>query len=205
MRRFVSSDVLCAEIQGFRVILDLRTEAYYILDPVANSMWKALVESDDEIAAIKALQQQYSADHARLETDLAAFRQRCLDQRFLLDWPPQTDPASATDARAGGRNLPVLRAWWSMFRTVRSLAKHGLSKTYRELEALPSPAETQDAGSVRRLVAAFATAENFFFMKSAPNDCLPRSLALSAFCAWPECPPNTASGCAVFPFRRTRG
>jgi hypothetical protein len=162
MRRFVSNDVLCAEMQGFRVILDLRTEAYYILDPVANSMWKALVESDDEIAAGEALRQQYSADHGRLSTDLAAFRQRCLDQRFLQDQSPQPAPASTTHARAEGRNLPVLRAWWSMYRTVRSLAKHGLSKTYRELEALPSPVETQNAGSVRRLVAAFATAENFF-------------------------------------------
>ena len=79
--------------------------------------------------------------------------------------------------------LLALRAWWSLFRTSRSLAKKGFYHTYVPFTRLPS-AGTDSAkadGSLLRGVAAFSTAENFFHLKNAPRDCLPRSLALFGF------------------------
>ena len=56
----VSPNVVYEEIEGFIVILDLVTEAYYMFDPVAAVMWKALLESDNDNEALYAVQNRFA-------------------------------------------------------------------------------------------------------------------------------------------------
>ena len=139
MRLHISPNALYEEIQGFLVILDLQTEAYYILDPVGTSMWKTLLATDTEVEALQVLENEYSIERARLKADLEAFRQRCVEQGFLQEKETERKIENPLYVDAGQPKFLVLRAWWSLFRTVRSLSASGFARTYQEYSGLPIP------------------------------------------------------------------
>ncbi len=203
MRLHVSANTLSEEIQGFLVILDLRTEAYYILDPVATVMWKTLLATDDEAAALQALQNEYSVERARLTTDLEAFRHGCIDQGFLQDKEAERKLEIPLYVNAGPGKFLIPQAWWCLFRTVHSLSANGLSRTYQEYSRFPIPKENVKTADdlLERSVSAFSRAENFFLIKNAPKDCLPRSLALFRFLRSAGLPVEHCIGVRRFPFQ----
>jgi hypothetical protein len=202
MKLHVSQKALYEEIQGFLVILDLETEAYYILDQVGTAMWKTLLAMDDEAEALQALQNEYLVERTRLKTDLEAFRRRCIEQGFLQEREPERTIDSPLYVDAGQQNLLILRAWWCLFRTLRCLSAKGLAWTYQEYTRLPIPTVKFDLDDLlKRAVAAFALAENFFVIKSAPKDCLPRSLALFRFLRSAGLPVEHCIGVRRFPFQ----
>jgi hypothetical protein len=178
----VSGTVMAAEIQGSVVILDLKTQAYHILNPVGTSMWNALVSEEDAAHALQVLQNRYSAEPTRIQADLEAFRRNCLEMGFLQKDKPAPIPPSGVRVEAWRRGFLAMRAWWSLFRTGRSLSAKGFSWTYQDYARIPIPKEAEDSDLVlKRALSAFRTAENFFLSKRAPSDCVPRSLALFRF------------------------
>lgn len=203
MRLHISPNALYEEIQGFLVILDLQTEAYYILDPVGTSMWKTLLATDTEIEALQVLQNEYSVERARLEADLEAFRQRCIEQGFLQEKETEREIENPLYEDAGQPKFLVLRAWWWLFRTVRSLSASGFARTYQEYSRLPIPKDNSVDGDelLKRSLAAFTMAENFFLIKNAPQDCMPRSLALFRFLRSAGLPVEHCIGVRRIPFQ----
>jgi Transglutaminase-like superfamily/Coenzyme PQQ synthesis protein D (PqqD) len=203
MRLHSSPNVFFEEIQGFLIILNLQTEAYYILDPVGTSMWKALLGTHDQAEALRALQNEYSVEPIRLKTDFEAFGRSCIENGFLDEG--ETAPRSEVPfyVEAAHPRFLILSAWWCLFRTVRLLSAAGFSRTYREYSRIPIPKD--NSGDVdnllRRALSAFATAENFFLIKSAPKDCLPRSLALFRFLRSAGLPVEHCIGVRRFPFQ----
>jgi hypothetical protein len=184
MRLFIAPDIYFKEIQGFLLILDLRTERYSIFNPVATLMWKALVVSDSESEALKVLQKEYSVEKPRLETDLHELRRRCLHEGLLQEKEEPRRIAICQHVVAAGRpKLLTLHAWYCLFHTVRALSAKGLANVYHEYASLPVARSTfADVDELLdRSVAAFSIAENFFVIRTAPKDCLPRSLALFRF------------------------
>jgi hypothetical protein len=203
MKLYVSRNALYEEIQGLLVILDLQTEAYYILDQVGTAMWKTLLAMDDEAEALRALQNEYSVEPTRLKSDLEAFRRRCIEQGFLQEEETEWKIDSPLYVDAGQQNLLILRAWCCLFRTARCLSAKGMSRTYQQYRRLPIPrvkfGDPDDL--LKDAVAAFALAENFFLIKSAPKDCLSRSLALFHFLRSAGLPVEHCIGVRRFPFQ----
>lgn len=67
-----SGDVLFRELAGEAVLLDLRSESYFGLDPVGTRMWQALVEHGSLRGALGALEGVWDVEPARLRRDLEA-------------------------------------------------------------------------------------------------------------------------------------
>lgn len=201
MRLYVSPNVLYEEIQGCLVILDLSTEAYYILDAVGTSMWKSLLATNDETQALRTLQSEYLVERVRLKADLETFRELCIEQGFLQK--EEAERKAGISVYAGRQDFLVPRAWWCLCCTVRSLSANGLARTYQKCCGLAVPKENPvDADDLlERAVAAFAMAENLFLIKSAPKDCLPRSLALFRFLRSAGLPVEHCIGVQRFPFQ----
>lgn len=219
----ISSDLRFADVDGRVVLLNLATAGYFVLDPVASAMWRLLAGTgrvrpgNEAVQALNVesrqrmlteLQQRFAVDPQRLERDFDGFLRTCTTAGHLVE--TADDPATATgQATPAGANrvfkpstlLPA-RAWWSLFHVSRLLHRIGFSSAYRTCASLsPLP---RDALSIppllRRSLAAFALAENFFFLKRAPQDCLPRSLALFRFLRSQGLPVEHVIGVQLFPF-----
>jgi hypothetical protein len=186
------------------VMLDLFSESYFALDPLASSMWRQLTASSDRDER-QNLIDQYGDDLAGLEADLDTFAQRCVNEGLLTKTatlPPKE--AQANEGAGRSRGLLTVRAWWSLLCITRSLTKQGFFHTYNALSQMAAIEEVPSAGPEEFLAAAvkaFARAENFFYLRKAPQDCLHRSLALFRFLRVVGLPVEHLIGVQQFPFQ----
>jgi hypothetical protein len=194
-----SDQVRSRIVDGLAVILDLRHGSYVILDKVATAMWRVLLTAAPQ-DRISILERQFAVPAARLATDLETFANRCVERGFLAERPAPPVVRPALDRSR--RGATALRAWWSLLATTRALAKNGFSTTYRRYSGLAKPvAEGRQLDDMlRRAERAFARAEHFFVMRTAPKDCLPRSLALYRFMLSAGIPVDHCIGVMRFPF-----
>lgn len=196
-----TSDVRSRAIDGLVVLLDLRTASYVVLDRVATAMWQALTGHPDEARRLAELAERFDAPAGVLRDDLDAFARDCLERGFLAPEPPVPAAAPPAPGRAA-RGALALRAWLALLATSRSISRRGFSDTYRRYARLPCPAPAgEDAGALAaRAREAFSRAENFFVLRAAPRDCLPRSLALFRFLRSVGVPAEHCIGVQRFPF-----
>ncbi|MEZ4728988.1 MAG: PqqD family protein [Caldilineaceae bacterium] len=68
-----SPNVLFQALQDEAVLLDLASEQYIGLDPVATRLWQLLTEHGDTTVVLNVLLAEYEVDAATLAQDLAAF------------------------------------------------------------------------------------------------------------------------------------
>jgi Transglutaminase-like superfamily/Coenzyme PQQ synthesis protein D (PqqD) len=166
-----------------RVVLDLRSARYSVLDETASELWRVLAGEAAAEDAFAALRARYDIGDERLRAELAAFARHCLEQG-LLEPRDARAPGEAASLRAAPRAraaVPVpraVRAWWSLAATRRALLRDGFGATYERYGALPCASR---ATPLAAALAAFVRAENAFVAARAPNDCLLRSLALFRF------------------------
>ena len=187
------------------IIMDIRSESYFALDPTASVMWQELTLGAGRDETLRRLEGQFSSDPRELEEDFDEFVQKCVARGLLTQapgGPPETPRALFRASRAG--RLFVLRAWWNLLETKLSLSRKGFSGTYNAAlpMACPAGAAADDTGMelLARTLKAFARAENFFYLKRAPLDCLPRSLALFRFLRSAGLPAQHCIGVRPFPF-----
>ncbi len=196
---FPTSGVRFRIVDGLVVLLDIRSGDYVIFDRAATAMWRVLLRLAPA-ERVPALQREFGAPEAVLAADLEAFSRNCLERDFLQHEPVQPPPPPPPTT-AGRTNALVLRAWWSLLCTVRLLAGRGFDYTYGRYARTPAPvAGGETAGLLARAERAFLVAENFFVMKSAPRDCLPRSLALYRFLRSVGIPAEHRIGVTRYPF-----
>jgi hypothetical protein len=186
----IDAQVRHVQVDGRVVLLDFRTQDYSVLDPVASAMWGTVVEGRPREAAIAALIEQFEVQPQRLEQDYDAFVRKCLAEKLFDDQAAAnaekpTSLLAVEPFRSWRRGPLALRAWGCLLRTSRLLKRRGFSAAYARFAQLA--ASEMEGGSAggdaleQRLnagVRAFARAENFFLLRRATNDCLPRSLAL---------------------------
>jgi hypothetical protein len=203
---WVAPTIRWVQIEGRVVILDLKSESYSVLDPVASSMWLELSASRDREGIEKTLESRFQVDREKLASDLDRFIARCIATGLLTDSPPaEPEPVTLAGTEASRwkkDRLLTVRAWWSLLCTARALSHEGFSAVYTRLARLPR-ASTPTAAVPDRLdraVRAFGLAENFFFLKRAPRDCLPRSLALFTFLRSLDVPVVHHMGVQLIPF-----
>jgi hypothetical protein len=201
-----SPDIRHAEVEGLRVLLDLRTESYRVLNEAGSAMWSVLTGEADELAALGSLERRYCADLDRLHSDLASFARRLLAEGVFApageasEASPEAASAQARGAcfgEAGGRPPPpprvnetllplsglgrgvaIFEALSALTATWFALARSGFAPTYRaHAKFRAAPARAE----LQSVLAAFRRAENLFLLRRAPNDCVVRSLALYRF------------------------
>ena len=66
-----SKEVLVSRLGQELVMLDLRSERYFSLDPVGTDFWEALTAAPSAAAAVDALLGLYDVDRETLTRDLA--------------------------------------------------------------------------------------------------------------------------------------
>ena len=170
-----------AEVDGLRVVLDLNTQTYRVLDDVASVLWSVLTGESAAAGAFDRIAREFDVDRDRFESDLASFARRCVTERIL-------QPAGGADAaphafalapvRARGTRSSTLQALLCLIGTRRALKRDGFRTTYERYANLPAGRHAQLLAAA---LPAFARAENLFVARRAPEDCLLRSLSLYRF------------------------
>ncbi|HEY0380757.1 MAG TPA: lasso peptide biosynthesis B2 protein [Candidatus Elarobacter sp.] len=174
-----------AAVDGFVVILDLRRGTYRLLDRVASAMWSALIghAATDADAAVQTLLERFAVEPNRLRRDVAAFRATCIADGLLVTSDAgESTQRAAPRARSRRIVFPALAAWHHLAGTALLLRRRGFAAAYRAAAAFGGTSRAHfDEAVLDRACRAFARAENFFVARRAPDDCLPRSLALFRF------------------------
>lgn len=67
----ISDSVLCQEIEGESVLLDMENEQYFGLDDVGTQIWQLLAVDGDVAKVLEQLKLVYEVDENTLRTDLA--------------------------------------------------------------------------------------------------------------------------------------
>ena len=191
-----SPSVRHALVNGCRVVLDLRTGSYQVLNPAATAMWEILTGDADPADALIEMSSRYRVPLARLEQDLSAFSDLCRTSR-LLEPENHADAVVKPPLRAGASAPTILLALRSMMATSRALARDGFAVTYLQYAQFPQGTSP----TARRALTIFARAENFFLSKRGSEDCLARSLALYRFLSRVNVQANHVIGVCRFPFR----
>jgi hypothetical protein len=82
-RASVAPDVLVSELAGESVLLNLKSECYFGLDPVGTRMWTALINAESIQAAFDDLLAHYDVPADQLRSDLVELIQKLTDQGLL--------------------------------------------------------------------------------------------------------------------------
>jgi hypothetical protein len=203
-RYHVPSHIRHVRVGDRVIILDIRSESYFALDPVASLMWEELTAGHGRNECLHNLGAEIAGTTEEIEDELAGFAGKCLARGLLAPSPGAPAKETTPRHRRTWRRLLTLRAWWSLVRTKLALSRNGFCTTYNSALTMtyPGQAAEDDAGgqALERALTAFAAAENFFHLRKAPLDCLPRSLALFAFLRRAGLPACHCIGVRPFPF-----
>ncbi len=185
-----SRNIRYALVDNLIIIMDFRTENYFALDASATKIWLLLVQHSGNIDRVCSDLQDQVEEEKRdsVFSGLRIFINDCKDRGFLEDsqsshfsFIPKA-PGLLLRTHFNGLGSPTLAALVSLYQTVRMLRQHGFSITYgfysKSFDARVShPSKV----TIQQMLTAFLRAENFVSLADAPNDCLPRSLALFRF------------------------
>jgi hypothetical protein len=182
----VSEYIRHTEIAGLVVILDLKAGRYFLLEEVAARMWDGIFCHRDRTAIIMGIANEFAVAHTRVEEDFDNFVQSCMAKGFLqVGGVEAVEPKRTQRAGRAAKRFLTLRAWWSLAKTWTLLKLFGFKKLHdvgqSEATIAREPQMLSGSELLRRAEAAFLLAENFFILKTAPRDCLPRSTALFLF------------------------
>lgn len=97
----ISSRVLCREVHGEAVLLDLASQQYFGLDEVATRIWQLLAEHGRREPVLAALEREFDADRVTLAADFDRFVER-LDEAGLVSFEAPDDDAG----EPGAETLP---------------------------------------------------------------------------------------------------
>jgi hypothetical protein len=82
-RVVVPPHVLLQRVGEETVLLDLRKESYFGLDPVGTRMWEALTKASTVEAAYQELLDTFEVEGERLRQDLAGLVEKLVEQGLL--------------------------------------------------------------------------------------------------------------------------
>lgn len=83
MRVSVPSDVLVSALGDESVILNLKSECYFGLDPTGTRMWELLTTSESIQAAYESLLREYEVQGEQLRRDLDELVEKLVAQGLL--------------------------------------------------------------------------------------------------------------------------
>lgn len=186
------------------VILDIRSESYFALDPVASLMWEELTAGHGRDEYLRRLEEEISGTPQEIEDDLSSFSEKCLARGLLTGSPEAPAGEEVPRGTHTWKRFLTLRAWWILVRTKLSLSRKGFCATYNGALAMAYTGEAAgddaEGKALERALTAFAAAESIFPLGKARLDYLPRSLALFTFLRRAGLPVCHCIGVRPFPF-----
>ncbi len=90
----ISPEVLFRELAGEGVLLDLKSQRYFGLDPVGTRIWQLLDEQRQTDDVLQAMLEEFDVEEGRLRKDLDAFFHRLTDAG-LIELLPQAEGTRA--------------------------------------------------------------------------------------------------------------
>lgn len=202
-----TSFVRHADVDGCRILLDLNTESYRVLDPIGSVMWSALIGESDWTSARQLLVDSYEVSAEDLNSDFEDFAAKCHAQQLIaepLDFFNEelfggvSGEGLHRPMRTYSRLPALVHAILIFYRTRYALTRYGFRATYERYTQLPAGSGmTRLSGAL----STFSRAEHFFISRRAPNDCLVRSLALFRFLREQSIPAEHVIGVARMPFQ----
>jgi coenzyme PQQ synthesis protein D (PqqD) len=69
----VNSSVICADLEGEAVLLDIETGMYFGLDAVGTRIWTLLEQGASEGELLAQILEEYAVEPDRLKSDLSDF------------------------------------------------------------------------------------------------------------------------------------
>jgi Coenzyme PQQ synthesis protein D (PqqD) len=69
----MKADVLCRDLDGELVLLDLRTGVYFSLDPLGTRVWTLAQEGRSLADVVQLVVEEYEVTPERFSTDLLSF------------------------------------------------------------------------------------------------------------------------------------
>ena len=182
----VAPHIRFADLDGVIVILDLETSRYALLDEAATIFWYAVCRRQEPLEVVERIAAEFGVPQDQVQADRDEFIASCLARRFLCREAhrPAAETASVRIRRPARRVL-ALRAWmalsqcWLLLKVFGFRGLHRLAQSEAAVWRIPPP----EAGPelLFRAEEAFLAAENLFLLKEAPQDCLPRSMAVFLF------------------------
>lgn len=79
----VSSEVLCSEVDGCLVLLNMENETYYSLNAVGSRVWRLLEQQVASPGIVEAMLEVYDVEEVRLQRDLDELLKRLSDAGLL--------------------------------------------------------------------------------------------------------------------------
>jgi hypothetical protein len=168
-----------------------------VLDEVATSMWQQLLLAPDD-RDITALARRFSAPTTVVAADMVMFADKQRADRHLT-LVPGSPTALGSPMRL---RLPsIANAWRERAWATRDLRRSFTSAYHDRTGPTAAAVNPARRPPVDRVVATFATAENWYFSRQAPRDCLPRSLSLLRVLRAAGWPAEHVIGVAMYPFQ----
>ena len=93
MRLRVADNVVCRNLAGESVLLNLDTGTYFGLDAVGTHLWNLVAEHGSTALAIDTLLAEFDVDAPRLRKDVMALIDQLLAKRLLTTDAEQTPSA----------------------------------------------------------------------------------------------------------------
>ena len=93
MRLRVADNVVCRNLAGESVLLNLDTGTYFGLDAVGTRLWNLVAEHGSTALAIDTLLAEYDVDASRLRKDVMALIDQLLAKGLLTTDAEQTPSA----------------------------------------------------------------------------------------------------------------
>jgi hypothetical protein len=168
-------------------------------------MWEVLTGELEAAHCIHRWAREYETTVEQVVRTIDGF---CED-RLRKGWLRRRDSVESRHIDHGTNgSLPYLRrllpdgafAFCVLVLTALSLRFRGFRKTYGEEGAVTGAPEQNHVPPLDSLVRPFLAAENFVFLRRAPNDCLVRSLALFRYLRWSGIPATHVIGIRRIPF-----
>lgn len=204
----VDPHVRYAEIDDRVVALQVRRDAYHVLDPLGSALFRHAARGAIDDSALATLAQEYGCDLSQIRADAARFVLDCQRRELLMphslgEASPQPAKRAPPKPHQRTRCAWTFLAWRKLIQVSRRLSRQGFASLYDELSHAdwPCPPSGDLQVQLAKAVSCFGRAENFVFLKRAPRDCLPRSLALFAFLREVGLPAEHCIGVRLFPFQ----
>ena len=83
MRLRIADDVVCRDLAGESVLLNLSTGTYFGLDAVGTRLWHLIAEHGSTALALETLLTEYDVDMPRLQKDVDALIDQLLVKGLL--------------------------------------------------------------------------------------------------------------------------
>lgn len=198
-RPLLNFTVPYTEVDDKVIVLNVRDDKYEILNTTSAFIWIKITNKIPAADIVKSYTKTFSVTPEIAQTDLENTLNIFKSSNYFFGQKVELKPFNSRLSFL--QTLPILQAYFSMIRASYMLSKHGFEYTFLEVISLLPHKRIRKPEELKKYRSIFLTAENCYFRKMAPDDCLSRSIGLLYFLLLQGFPAKLCLGARLFPFR----